>query len=189
MVYFPSHRDGGCKEEPVSFESSFLFDSEDLNGLAVEDCQLVAVTADGAEDALCAPIAPLLQRIRRALALDVVFVTLFVGGRPALRQWRTLGDHPLDGSNCDPLELDVAKQLVAARAAPNTRGFLAQPVVAKDGREFGTVCCRRPASESAVDGSALQSVAKLIALAMGQPQPEVAHNVWESSAAAPLGLH
>jgi hypothetical protein len=188
MLYLLLPERGASKEGRVGFDSGFHSWSDDLDGLAVEDCELVAVTADGAENPLCAPIAPLLQRIRRALGIDVVFVTLFVGQRPAMRQWRTLGDHALDGSDCDPLELDLAKQLVAARAAPSSRGFLAQPVVSKDGREFGTVCCRRPAAESAVDGSALQSVAKLIALAMNQPAPDLTH-VWASSAAAPLGLH
>jgi hypothetical protein len=163
----------------------------DLDGLSVLHGELVAVTADGADHPLCDPIAALLQRIQRALAIDVVFVSLFAGGRPAIRHLHV--DASQQGRECDPLELTVARQIVAARAGHGRLHYVAQPVVSSDGREFGTVCCTRSAlsdgdqGDGGGDSVALQSVARLIALAMCKPDAEL-QRVWQGSAAASLGL-
>jgi hypothetical protein len=177
----------------VASKSSHLSWVDDIEGVSVHDGALVVVTADSTEHPFCTPIVPLLQRIERALGLDVVFVTLVTSGKLLVRQWRTLGQVANDGRDCDPAELDLARQVVSVRAAVPVQALncLAQPVLTTDGREFGTVCCVRPSradgGPAGLDETALKSVARLIALAMAKPEGDL-QSVWQSSAAAPLGL-
>ena len=176
----------------MEFSTSSHSWTDDVHGLHATHGELVAVTAEGADHPSCGPIAALLDRMRRVLALDVVFVALFADGCPAYRQWRTLGPEGLDETDCDGAELDLAKQIVSDRSdcgGTVRLHFLARPVISKDGREFGTVCCRKAPteSESERDAGALQSIARLIAVTLCRTEKDLSP-VWERSDSAVLGL-
>jgi hypothetical protein len=163
----------------------------DVEGLVVEDGEFVTVTADGAEHDLFSPVVPLLQRIRKALSIDIVFVAHMIGGVPYVR--RAHGGNQrkaIVAERADVMESEVGKGTLGGRGGRPP--YLCLPVVSKDGHEFGTVCCRlQPQRSDLGAGSeeeALYSVARLVAMALAVRDPSLPVNVWESSAAAPLGL-
>jgi hypothetical protein len=144
----------------------------------------VVVSADGADHPLYERVAPLLQRIRGALDLDVVFVAQLASGRPCIR--RAASDDQREAilaEHTDPLEAGFAQSVLTAMNRPGR--FVALPVVSKDAFDYGTVCCMARDDTSA---DALFSVARLVALSLSawsQPKPI---DVWASTAAAPLSL-
>ncbi|MBK0393527.1 GAF domain-containing sensor histidine kinase [Ramlibacter algicola] len=147
--------------------------------------ELLVATAEGAEVLLEPVIPSLLATVRATLAMDVVFVSEFVGGRRVFKHVVT-GDKPvIAASGSDPLETSWCQRVVDGRLPrfiPDTavhyeRGdveppafpigtHLSVPIVLGDGQCFGTLCCfsfeRRPAIQEG-DLALLHAVARLLA--------------------------
>jgi hypothetical protein len=153
----------------MAYAGNDLSWQQDVHGLAVQVGQFVAVTADGAEHALYQSVVPLLQRLRKALNLDLIFVAQMVDGLGCVR--RAASGDPYEAivaGNADAMEAMVGQGVLLDRGA---RGEpLSLPVVAKDAREFGTVCCEvQPGRTDLGEGAepeALFSVARLLAQAL-----------------------
>jgi len=166
---------------------------QDVQGLAVMDGEFVTVTADAAEHSLYQPVVPLLLRLRKALELDVVFVAQMVGGVGCVRR-ACSGDayEAIVAGNADQMESLVGQGVLLQRGAPGEAFSL--PVVAKDSREFGTVCCgvqpgRTDLGEGA-EAEALFSVARLLAQALvARERARVADERGGATAIAPERLH
>jgi hypothetical protein len=142
-----------------------LFDWQgDIDGLSVSDGAFVVVTADGSDHAKYNAVAALLRRIRKVLGLDVVFVSLFIGGQPQVRYPDEDG-----GDDCDPLERAFARQWLACDSAD---GALALPVAGREGWIYGTLSCKVHADGGAWGDrsqvEALESVAGLLATALDE---------------------
>jgi hypothetical protein len=166
----------------MAYESNPFDWVHDIEGLSVLHTEFVVVTADGADHPLYERVAPLLQRIGRALDLDVVFVSQLASGRPCIRRAASHDQREaIAVEHADPLEAGFAHSVLASR---DGRGpFIALPVVGKDAFDYGTVGCRSGDESTA---EALFSVARLVALALSawsQPRPI---DLWASTAAAPL---
>lgn len=128
-------------------------------GVSVVAGEFIVVTAEGTDYAGYQAVASLLNRIRRVLALDVVFISQFVDGQPQVR-------YPYvdeDAGPCEPLEEAYGQELLGAVPAE----VLAAPVAGREGWIYGTVCCIQqpqggPWGEQP-QADALQSVARLVA--------------------------
>lgn len=182
------------RRRKMGFDNDFYGSMQDLKGLSVVHAEFASVSADGAERDAYRPIVPILQRIRSVVGLDVLFVCQFLDGAPVVR----LPDPAAAASPaCDPAEVGYADMLLDA-CRPPAQGVRGGPrrlhaaVVSKQGRRFGTVSCNvrphRPGMPSD-DATALESVARIVALALSRGETPDTSAVWESSAAAPLGLH
>ncbi|HVZ45551.1 MAG TPA: hypothetical protein VHA82_17205 [Ramlibacter sp.] len=132
--------------------------------------EFVLVTPESSDHPRYATISALLERIRKALGMDAVFVSQFIGNQPVVRYTTPLddgGEQP-----CDPLEETYGQRVLESRPRlPRPRSvsreqlnpvFTAVPVASKDGSEYGTLCCRSY-STGAGSHEALQSVARLVA--------------------------
>lgn len=197
----------------MALAANFFDWIRDIDGLDVMDGELVCVTADSADHAFFQALSPLLQRVNTALAMDVVFVAQTAEGRPLMRH-AGLGTQAeaITADRSHPLEAAYGHKLLESRPVPapphvltrgsaakpawtaqvKTVGFLSLPVVGKNGTEYGTVSCRlqpgRDDRGKCPEAQALYSVARLVALALAQREPHPAENLWNSTAAAPLGL-
>jgi GAF domain-containing protein len=145
-------------------------------------------TADGTEEEQLRALSALLHSIRTQLKMDVVFVSEFTGGRRVFRHVDAAagpgccvqvgGSDPLEDSYCQrvvdgrlPQVMRDARQVPAAAELPATEavgvgGHLSVPIVLKDGRVFGTVCCFSHQAQlwlSDKDAVTLRSIARLIA--------------------------
>lgn len=149
--------------------------------------RLVAVTVDsptgGGE-----PLGAFLRRMREAFGVDAVFVSEFVQGRRVIREVDCdpgddeavlLGaSDPLEESYCfhvaegrlPPLITDTGKHPLAL-SLPGTRAarvgsHLAVPILGRDGRAFGTVCCLSHAPDEGLGSEeqmiTLQTIAALL---------------------------
>lgn len=145
-------------------------------------------TADGASHTRIEPISRLLQRIREAFRMEVVFISEFVAGNRVFR-WVDVVENgpamvkpgaadPLEASYCQrvvdrrlPRAMQNAMDVAEAQSLPATRaipvgGHLSVPIVLPDGSVFGTLCCfsRQPVPTLAdSDAQALEAIANLIA--------------------------
>lgn len=140
---------------------SIFFDwhGDPQQGVSVVAGEFIVVTSDGTDYPGYQALASLLNRIRRGLALDVVFVSQILDGQPQVR-------YPYvdeAASQCDPLEEVYGQELLGA--TPDE--VLAAPVAGREGWIYGTVCClQQPQGGPWGDRSqaqALQSVARLVA--------------------------
>jgi GAF domain-containing protein len=150
--------------------------------------QFAIATADGSADARLGTLSELLRKVREQLKMDVVFVSELVGGQRVFRYAETAPGVPQfvhEGAS-DPREESYCQRVVDGRlpevirdaralpeaarlpatAAIDVRGHLSVPIVLRDGRVYGTVCCfshvALPWLEER-DARTLRSVAELIA--------------------------
>jgi hypothetical protein len=174
----------------MGFDNDFFGSMQDLDGLSVVHAEFASVSADGAELQAHQGLVPILQRVRQGLGVDVFFVAQFVNGAPIVRPAAA-------SASDDPGEVCYAHMLLddalrTSRPAQPRLHRLHSPVVSKEGRRFGTVACdARPPGGNARcnDATALESVARMIALVLSRSEAPDTTAVWDSSAAAPLGLH
>ena len=160
---------------------------QDIQGLEVVHAEFVAVTADDAEHAAHEAVLPILRRVRHALGLDIVFVAELLHQVPVVRQVAK-GAAP---ARAAPGEVEHGALVLALRGDGDLsrQDYLACPVVAASGRSFGSVCCRPLPGGSGGDArEALHSVARMIALVLDRAPASPLPEVWDSSAATPLGL-
>jgi len=162
--------------------------SDDLQGLEVTETEYVAVTPDDGSHS----IADLLQRIKRALGMDVVYVSQFVNGMRVVREVAADDDNDAAFSPglCDPFEESYCYLVAESRLAPvvpdtsklpltlglaatkkwKIGSHVAAPIVGADGKVHGTVCCFThqplPRLEGSKELAALRSVASLLATTM-----------------------
>lgn len=169
----------------------------DVDGIVVLDGEFVTVTREGACHPLFLPVAALLQRIHRALGLDVVFACQMAEAnlirRPAQAPTQEGAIIP---EHADVLESAYCQRVLEDRtwnrrpAVPAPTRFVALPVVAKDGYDYGTVCCAVSATAADVETSreaeALFSVARLVSQALVAGGRSTQDEVWQSSAAVAL---
>lgn len=159
----------------------------DIAGIDVREGEFVVVTADGT-----APLAALLDRVRRALGMDVVFVSQFVGDRRLIR-WVAADandKHAVPVGASDPLEESYCHLVVQGRlpeVIPDTARnptawamsgthlcrvgcHVAVPVITNDGHVFGTICCfsHEPIPQLGTRGEqeTMRSIARLLANAL-----------------------
>ena len=151
-----------------------------------------AATADAAQPDLYGPLTFLLAQVRRALGMDVVFVSQFVDRQRVFEivsaEGQLAGQIARGGS--DPLLDSYCQRIVDGRlpaiirdtaASPEAaslaitqtfdiRAYLSAPVILPNGEVFGTVCCishktRNDLREA--DARALKAVAEAVAASIG----------------------
>lgn len=130
----------------------------DLVGMIVFEGELTAVTGDAADDPQLQALVPVLNRLRDAFGMEMVFVGQLRSGMLTGRE------APLD-EDCNPFEEAYGRRLLEARCG--TSLFDAVPVWSHEGIEAGTLVC----SVAAGDGyqpppDSLKSVSRLLATSM-----------------------
>ena len=170
----------------MAFERNFLDCTGDLAGLSVEQGEFAAVGASLSERSLFEPLVALLHRVRHGVGLDVLFVAPVFGEAPFVRP---AAEFP----GVDPDEMLYATAFWHSRPGRTAQRVdmdpLGAPVVSKDGRRFGAVFCRTRVTRTGADAApVLRSVARVVALALSRGDLPDPRGVWDSSAAAPLGL-
>lgn len=150
--------------------------------------QFAVATANGAQPALYEPLTFLLAQIRRALALDVVFVSRFIDTERVFEVVSAEGEvaSTIVPGHADALLDTYCQRIVDGRlpaiirdtsGSPeaaalaitrtlNIRAYLSAPVVLANGQVFGTLCCIshqvRPDLRDA-DAQALTEAARAVA--------------------------
>jgi hypothetical protein len=126
--------------------------------------EFVVVTADGADVGAFTPLCSLLRRVRKAFGLEAAFISEWAGGEQVVRH--ACGERE-PSRECDALQSLFGIRLL--RSDERDAGddcFDAVPVIANDGIEYGTLCCRGTVPGRADHGAqhqALRAVAGLIA--------------------------
>lgn len=152
-------------------------DSFNPADLKVAISELLVATADGSDELLDGSVPEVLKLLRQHMNMDVVFVSEFTGGERVFRHVDTApGADVLAAGQSDPLEQSWCQRVVDGRlpqliqdatflpsdAAPKPPfpigSHLSTPVVLKDGRVYGTLCCF---SFTAHPGLAEQDLKKL----------------------------
>jgi GAF domain-containing protein len=145
-------------------------------------------SASGASPDLYEPMSFLLAQVRKALGMDVVFVSQFVDRARVFEVVSAVGEHApqFTPGHSDPLLDTYCKRVVEGRlpavirdthAVPEAselpitqalqiRAYLSAPVVLANGAVFGTLCCishspRQDLREK--DAAALAEVARAVA--------------------------
>jgi GAF domain-containing protein len=167
------------------------FNVPDLEGLTAVERAFAVATADGTNEDQLVHLSNLLRRVREAFHMDVVFVSEFVGLRRVFRHVsaRKADANLIHEGESEPLEQTYCAAIVEgrlprairnARAIPEARrlkaterlaigSHLAVPIVLRDGKVYGTICCfshgvREELGEKHVEQ--LQAVARLVAQAL-----------------------
>jgi hypothetical protein len=174
----------------MAYACEFFGWEDDIAGLDVLHAQLALATADGAEHPLHAPVVPVLRRVADAIPLEIVFVAQLLQGAPVARQRRG----PIAaGARLVPDSAEAEAGAMVLGFTPDALASgecLALAVVSRSGREFGTVCCKARARTRGVACiDALHSVARMLGMLLEQASTTASVAVWDSSAAAPLGLN
>ena len=150
-------RNGAARPEGSTLECLEPFREDDLSVTVSE--RLVA-TADSSDALLDDSVPELLHAMRQRTAMDVVFVSEFVDGR---RMFRYVDAEPgapgIQAGASDPAEESVCQRIVEGRVPelvhdlaalpadelPETPfrvgAHLSTPIVLKDRRVYGTLCC------------------------------------------------
>ena len=123
--------------------------------------ELLVATADSSDALVDGSVAEVLRAMRERMSLDVVFVSEFVAGRRVFRHVDGNGKGPeIRPGASDPLEATFCQRVVDGRlgelvtdaaSLPASAGLpptpfrvgahLSTPIVLKDGRTYGTLCC------------------------------------------------
>ena len=130
---------------------------------------LLVATPDASDPLVDGSVLKALQLLRKMLRVDAVFVAELVDGARVTRVGETTGAMPMNVGEVVPLErtycglvlegklpefivdVDALAENVAPRdLLPGLRGHVMTPIVLKDGRVYGTLCCLS-ASPMAVD--------------------------------------
>jgi GAF domain-containing protein len=134
----------------------------DLPCLAAATRQYAVATADSATHPQHQSLSEFLSRVRQALDMDIAFVSEFVDDKRVFRVVSAVSDaSPVRTGVSDPLIDTYCKQVVEGRlpqaipdtdALPEARqlaitqhlrigAYLSVPIVLRDGRVYGTLCC------------------------------------------------
>lgn len=153
-------------------------------------------TADSPPDNTNPSLTGLLKDVRQLLQMDIAFVAEFVEGMCVIRKLDTadIEEHmpkvdqgtPLEESYCqrivdgrlplaipDTSALDESKALAATKLV-DIKAYLSAPVLLKDGRIYGTLCCISHQRRSALgirQSDALRKVATLVAAEIERNRP------------------
>lgn len=161
------------------------------------------VTADDANPDLFAPLTFLLAQVRKALGMDVAFVSRFVDGKRVFEVVSSQGEcvAALQPGKLDPLMDTYCQRIVEGRlstvipdttlnaqasalpitAALNIKAYLSAPVLLRDGTVFGTVCCISHAARSDLresDAQALRAVADAVAASIDLRKGKIRYASW-----------
>jgi len=129
--------------------------------LSVTISELLVATADSSDPLLDDSVTELLHAMRLRMAMDVVFVSEFVGGQRMFRHVDAApGSAPgIEAGNSSPAEESVCQRVVEGRVpelVPDLSSMppeqlpelplrigahLSTPIVLKDRRVYGTLCC------------------------------------------------
>ena len=132
--------------------------ANDLAGMSVFEGELAAVTADESDTPLLNALVPVLNRLRCAFGMEMVFIGQLRNGSLSAR-----GARPDDG--CNPFEEAYGRQLLEARCGAAL--FDAVPVCSDEGIESGTLVCGVAAGAvSQPSPDSLKSVSRLLATSM-----------------------
>lgn len=162
-----------------------LLEPLDAQALDTRISELLAATAEGYDRHLDEQITEVLQLLREQLKMDVIFVSEFINGQRVFRfvdGGDALGIHsgvgdPLEQSYCQrvvdgrmsELVKDAAEAVRRGELPPTSikvGGHLSTPVILRDGRIYGTVCCFGSAPKNHLveaDLVRLKQCAKLVA--------------------------
>ena len=130
---------------------------------------LLVATAESADPLVDGAVLKALQLLRKMLRVDAVFVAELIAGARVTRVGDTTGAMPMNVGEVIPLEqtycrlvlegklpefipdVDALCEDAAPRGLlPGLHGHVMTPIVLKDGRVYGTLCCLS-ASPMAVD--------------------------------------
>jgi hypothetical protein len=125
-----------------------------LSGMIVLDGELSAATGDDSDSSQLRALVPVLNRLRGAFGMEMVFIGQLTNGR--------LGGGAA-ADVCNPFEEAYGRQLLHARCG--TSLFDAITVCSGDGIEAGTLVCGVTAGEGPPPDS-LKSVSRLLAGSM-----------------------
>jgi hypothetical protein len=128
--------------------------------LSVTISELLVATADSSDPLLDDSVSKLLNAMRSRMEMDVVFVSEFVDGRRMFRYVDAAPDAPpVEAGASNPLEESVCQRVVEGRVPELVRDLaslpaeqlpelpfrvgahLSTPIVLKDKRVYGTLCC------------------------------------------------
>ena len=146
-----------------------LLDLMPPDEVTVRTSDLLVATAETCDPLVDASVLKALQLLRKLLRMDAVFVAELVDGARVTRVGETNGAMPMNVGEVVPLErtycnlvlerklpefitdVDVlAEDEAPAGLLPGLRGHVMTPIVLRDGRIYGTLCCLS-ASPLAVD--------------------------------------
>jgi hypothetical protein len=132
------------------------------DGITVVEAELAAASGDGSTCPQLEPLVPVLQRLRSAFGMEMIFVG-------QLHEGVLSGRPPGPDEACDPLEEHYGRGLLQARCG--SAAYAAACVTREDGIAAGTLVC----GVSANDGSegppdSLKSVSRLLAGSMRRLQ-------------------
>ncbi|HSV35187.1 MAG TPA: hypothetical protein VLI46_06500 [Ramlibacter sp.] len=130
----------------------------DLSGMVVLEGELAAVTGDDSDTPQLSALVPVLNRLRNAFGMEMVFIG-------QLRNGRLNGRQAVPDDCCNPFEAAYGRDLLEARCG--TSLFDAVAVCSTEGIESGTLVC----GVAAGDGhqpppDSLKSVSRLLATSM-----------------------
>lgn len=128
--------------------------------LSVTISELLVATADSSDPLLDDSVSELLHAMRTRMEMDVVFVSEFIDGRHMFRFVDTApGGLPMEAGMSRPVEETVCQRVVQGRVPELVRDLadvpredlpelpirigahLSTPIVLKDRRVYGTLCC------------------------------------------------
>jgi hypothetical protein len=132
--------------------------NNDLSGLMVLECELTAVTGDDSDSPMLKALVPVLNRLRGAFGMEMVFIGQLTNGKLS-------GRKAIEDDDCNPFEAAYGRELLEARCGHSV--FDAVTVCSDDGIEAGTLVCGVSANdESELPPDSLKSVSRLLATSM-----------------------
>ena len=137
--------------------ASQSFRSE-LKGIFVLETELAAATGDDSDAPQLSALVPVLNRLRGAFGMEMIFIGQLSDGR-------LTGREPMPEQACNPFEEAYGRDLLRARCG--TSVFDAVSVCSDDGVEAGTLVCGVAANDGYQSPpDSLRSVSRLLASSM-----------------------
>ena len=128
----------------------------DIAGMIVLEGELSAATGDDSDSPQLKSLVPVLNRLRGAFGMEMVFIGQLTNGRLG-------GVRAEDDDGCNPFEEAYGRELLGARCG--TSVFDAVQVRSHEGIEAGTLVCGVAAGDGPPPDS-LKSVSRLLATTM-----------------------
>ena len=148
---------------------SHLLDTMPPHEVTIHTSDILVATPESCDPLVDGSVLKALQLLRKMLKVDAVFVAELIDGARVTRVGETTGAMPMNVGEVIPLErtycrlvlegklpefivdVDALDEDVAPRGLLNgLHGHVMTPIVLKDGRVYGTLCCLS-ASPMAVD--------------------------------------